>query len=311
MASNFKHTSVLLNECIEGLHLKKDGIYVDGTIGGAGHSLKMLQTQDIRLIGIDQDSDALAASARNLSQYKDKVTLVHDNFKNAVKVLDDLGIDKIDGMLLDLGVSSYQIDTPNRGFSFRFDGELDMRMNQDNALTAFDVVNNYSESELADVIFKYGEEKFARRIARNIVNYRAKQSIKTTFELRDIIENSVPKYKGQDGLSSVQRTFQAIRIEVNGELEQLDEFIHTITDRLNRGGRLAIISFHSLEDRIVKNAFKDLACDCICPPDLPICVCNHRAKVKIITNHPITASEEELENNRRSSSAKLRIIEKI
>ena len=311
MASNFKHTSVLLNECIEGLHLKKDGIYVDGTIGGAGHSLKMLQTQDIRLIGIDQDSDALAASARNLSQYKDKVTLVHDNFKNAVKVLDDLGIDKIDGMLLDLGVSSYQIDTPNRGFSFRFDGELDMRMNQDNALTAFDVVNNYSESELADVIFKYGEEKFARRIARNIVNYRAKQSIKTTFELRDIIENSVPKYKGQDGLSSVQRTFQAIRIEVNGELEQLDEFIHAITDRLNRGGRLAIISFHSLEDRIVKNAFKDLACDCICPPDLPICVCNHRAKGKIITNHPITASEEELENNRRSSSAKLRIIEKI
>lgn len=311
MASNFKHTSVLLNECIEGLHLKKDGIYVDGTIGGAGHSLKMLQTQDIRLIGIDQDSDALAASARNLSHYKDKVTLVHDNFKNAVKVLDDLGIDKIDGMLLDLGVSSYQIDTPNRGFSFRFDGELDMRMNQDNALTAFDVVNNYSESELADVIFKYGEEKFARRIARNIVNYRAKQSIKTTFELRDIIENSVPKYKGQDGLSSVQRTFQAIRIEVNGELEQLDEFIHAITDRLNSGGRLAIISFHSLEDRIVKNAFKDLACDCICPPDLPICVCNHRAKAKIITNHPITASEEELENNRRSSSAKLRIIEKI
>lgn len=311
MASNFKHTSVLLNECIEGLNLKDGGIYVDGTIGGAGHSYEMLNKADISLIGIDQDKDALEASAKKLSKYASKVSLIHNNFKNTVSVLDELNIEKIDGILLDLGVSSYQIDTPERGFSFRFDGELDMRMNKDNALTAADVVNNYSEQDLANVIYKYGEEKFSRKIARNIVEYRKKKQITTTFELKEIIERSVPKYKGQDGLSSVQRTFQAIRIEVNGELDELDEFLHAITDRLNKGGRLAVISFHSLEDRIVKNAFKDLACDCICPPDLPICVCNHRAKGKIITPHPITASEEELQNNRRSSSAKLRILERI
>ncbi len=311
MASNFKHTSVLLHECIEGLNLKNGGIYVDGTIGGAGHSLKMLETEDISLIGIDQDADALKASSKVLEKYKSKVTLVHDNFKNTVSILDELNIEKIDGILLDLGVSSYQIDTPERGFSYRFDGDLDMRMNQENALTAYDVVNNYSEQELANIIFKYGEEKYSRRIAKNIVDARKNGNIKTTFELKEIIEKSVPKYKGQDGLSSVQRTFQAIRIEVNGELDKLDEFLHNIADRLNKGGIIAVISFHSLEDRIVKNVFKDLACDCVCPPDLPICVCNHRAKGKIITNHPITATEEELKNNRRSSSAKLRILEKI
>lgn len=312
MASNdFKHVSVLLRECIDGLNLKKNGVYVDGTIGGAGHSYEMLKTEDIYLIGIDQDKDALNASSERLSEYKDKVTLIHDNFKNTVKVLDDLNIEKIDGILLDLGVSSYQIDTPERGFSFRFDAPLDMRMNQEKALSAYDVVNNMDEKDLADIIYKYGEEKFSRRIARNICEARKNKPIQTTFELKEIIEKSVPKYKGQDGMSSVQRTFQAIRIEVNGELEKLDEFIHDIVDRLKVGGRIAIISFHSLEDRIVKNAFKDLACDCICPPGLPICVCNHRAKGKIITNHPITATDEELEVNRRSASAKLRILEKI
>lgn len=312
MESNFKHVSVLLDECIQGLNLKKGGIYVDGTIGGAGHSLKMLETQkDITLIGIDQDSDALEVCKERLKKYADQVVLRHDNFKNACQVLDDLNIDKIDGILLDLGVSSYQIDTPSRGFSFRFDAPLDMRMDQENSLTAFDVVNNYSEKELADIIFKYGEEKFARKITRSIVEQRKKSSIKTTFDLKELIEKCTPRIKGMPNVDCVQRTFQAIRIEVNGELDKLDEFLHDIAKRLNKGGRIAVISFHSLEDRIVKNAFKDLACDCICPPDLPICVCDHRAIGKVITSHPITASPEELAVNRRSASAKLRILERI
>ena len=307
----FFHIPVLLEPTIELLNIKKDGVYVDGTIGGAGHSKAILQKAPIKLlVGIDQDNDALAAAAHNLEGFKN-VKLVHNNFENIDEVLDNLDIQKVDGILVDIGVSSYQIDAAERGFSFRNDAKLDMRMDKTKPFSAYELVNDYSEDELVRVIRDYGEEKFAKSIARHLLKSRESKPIETTKELEEIILSSVPRYRGQDGRSNVQRTFQAIRIEVNSELDVLKTFLSKAVERLNKGGRLAVISFHSLEDRIVKQKFKELSTGCICPPDFPICVCGHKATVKLITKHPVEATEDELKINPRASSAKLRVIEKL
>ena len=307
----FKHVPVMLNECLEGLALKNNGTYVDGTLGGAGHSLEILKrTKNAKLIGIDRDADALDVCKDRLSEYKSRVTLVHDNFKNIKNILEQLNISEIDGMLVDLGVSSYQLDNADRGFSFRYNAKLDMRMNQEQKLSAYDVVNNYSQEQLKNVIKDYGEEKFAASIARHICIERETKSIETTGELKDIILKSVPRYKGNDGSSNVQRTFQAIRIEVNAELTGLSDFIKDAVSCLKPGGRLVVLTFHSLEDRIVKHTYRDLATNCICPPDFPICVCNHKAQGKLIGKHSV-ATKEEIQLNSRSASAKLRILERI
>lgn len=307
----FEHIPVLKNETIELLNVRGGKIYVDGTLGGAGHSKAILEKADIKqLIGIDQDEIALSAAKDNLKSFKN-VAFVHGNFRNIDEILDDKEIDKVDGILVDIGVSSHQIDEADRGFSFRYDAKLDMRMDKSQKFSAYELVNEYSEEELARVIRDYGEEKFAKSIARHILKARTLKPIETTKELENIILSSVPRYRGQDGKSNVQRTFQAIRIEVNGELDALSEFLDKAVDRLNQGGRLAVISFHSLEDRIVKQKYKELATGCICPPDFPICVCGHKASVKIITKHPVEASDDELKINSRSSCAKLRVIEKI
>lgn len=306
----FKHIPVMLNECLDGLNLKDGGIYVDGTLGGAGHSTEMLRRSKIKLIGIDRDTEALKVCKERLKAYKQDVTLVHDNFKNLKNILANLKIDKIDGMLVDLGVSSYQLDNAERGFSFRYDSKLDMRMNQEQKLSAYEVVNEYSQEMLKQVILDYGEERFASSIAKHICKEREKQPITTTGQLKDIILKSVPRYKGNDGSSNVQRTFQAIRIEVNAELTGLAEFINDAMSVLKSKGRLVILTFHSLEDRIVKHTFKDLCTNCICPPDFPICVCNHKAKGKLV-GKMITATTDEIKLNSRSASAKLRIIEKL
>lgn len=308
----FNHYSVLLKECIEGLNIKDDGIYVDGTLGGAGHSseiVKRLKTG--RLIGIDQDEEAIEAASKRLSEYKDKVTIVHNNFENTSSALMDIGIDKVDGILLDLGVSSYQLDNAERGFSYRNDAPLDMRMDKDNPLTAQDIINGYSESELFRVIRDYGEDKFAKNIAKHIVMRRSEKPIETTFELNDIIKAAIPAKMRAEGGHPSKRTFQAIRIELNRELEVLKDSIDNMIDLLNPGGRLCIITFHSLEDRIVKNAFRTAANPCTCPPSFPVCVCGKKSKGKVITNKPILPDEEELKENSRSKSAKLRIFEKI
>lgn len=308
----FSHVPVLLREVLEGLNLENDKIYVDCTIGGAGHSEKILEnTKNSMLIGIDQDEDAILASTKRLEKYKSRVKIVRSNFANIKNVLESLNVDKVDGILADLGVSSHQIDTASRGFSFRFDSELDMRMDKSQSLSAKNVVNEYSEEKLKHIFKDFGEEKFASSIARKIVMERKKEPIETTKQLEKIILSAVPRYKGNDGSSNVQRTFQAIRIEVNHELDILENFIRDAESVLNPGGRLVIITFHSLEDRIVKQTFKDLATGCICPSDFPVCVCHRKPKVKIVTNHPITATTEELETNRRSASAKLRVIEKL
>lgn len=308
----FHHVSVLLNECIEGLNIKENGIYVDGTLGGAGHSseiVKRLKTG--RLIGIDQDTDAINAATKRLEPYKDRVTLVHDNFSNVKAVFAQLGIEKADGFLLDIGVSSHQLDEAERGFSYMQDAPLDMRMNSESDFSAYNVVNEYSEDELNNVIFKYGEERWAKRIAQFIVEARKQKPIETTFELVDIIKKAVPKGARKDGPHPAKRTFQAIRIEVNGELEILEKTIDDMTELLNPGGRLCIITFHSLEDRIVKNAFRKQENPCTCPPEFPVCVCGKKPLAKVITRKPILPSEEELEENHRSRSAKLRILERI
>ena len=311
MMAEFSHIPVLLNETIELLDVKEGGVYVDATLGGAGHSKAILQKQKIKLlVGVDQDEEALSYAKTNLSDY-DNVVYIHNNFRNIDNVLDELSIESVDGLLIDIGVSSHQIDTAERGFSFRFDSKIDMRMDTSSSLSGYDVVNTYEEEELTRIIKEYGEEKFAKSIARHIVKAREKEPIETTKQLENIILSSVPRYKGQSGASNVQRTFQAIRIEVNQELEVLKEFIDKAVDRLKVGGRLAIITFHSLEDRIVKQKFKDLATGCICPPRILYCVCNHKPSVKLITKHPVTATEEELKLNSRSSSAKLRVIEKL
>ncbi len=308
----FHHVSVLLNECIEGLKIKENGIYVDGTLGGGGHSLEIVKRlgEGGRLIGIDQDTDALKAAGERLKDYSDKVTYVHSNFENVRQVLNDLGIEKADGFLIDIGVSSFQLDEAERGFSYMQDAPLDMRMNSENELSAYDVVNNYSEEALNNVIFGYGEERWAKRIAQFIVAEREKKPIETTFELVEVIKKAIPKGARKDGPHPAKRTFQAIRIEVNRELEILEKTIDDMTDLLNPGGRLCVITFHSLEDRIVKNAFRKQENPCTCPPEFPICVCGKKPKAKIITRKPILPSEEELEVNHRSRSAKLRILER-
>lgn len=309
----FAHVPVMLNECLDGLKIKADGIYVDGTVGGAGHSIEIAKQLGAngRLICVDRDSDALAASKERLKDYLDKITFVHDDYKNLIANLDALGIGEVDGILLDLGVSSYQLDNAERGFSYMKDAPLDMRMDRDQTLTAYEVVNGYDESELARILFDYGEEKLARNIARNIVNYRNKKPIETTLELAEIVEDSYPPKTRWKFGHPAKRTFQAIRIQVNGELSRLDEAVTAMARRLKKGGRMAVITFHSLEDRIVKSAFKQLSLSCTCPPDFPVCVCGKVQEVELVNKKPIVASEEELKINTRSQSAKLRVVERV
>lgn len=308
----FHHISVLLNECIDNLNIRPDGIYVDGTMGGGGHSLEIAKRLTTgRLICIDQDPNAHEAAGKRLAEYKDRITFVRDNFGNIADILDSLGIEKIDGMLLDIGVSSHQLDEAERGFSYQQDAPLDMRMNPDRPFSAYDVVNGYDEDELDRVIFTYGEERWARRIAQFIVKERENKPIETTGELVDIIKKAVPKGARKDGPHPAKRTFQAIRIEVNGELEVLQRAIDDVAARLAVGGRLCIITFHSLEDRIVKEAFRKQENSCICPPQFPVCVCGKKPLGRVITRKPILPSKEELEENPRSRSAKLRVLEGV
>ena len=308
----FHHVSVLLNETIEGLNIKENGIYVDGTLGGAGHSSEILKrlSKEGRLIGIDQDTDALKAAKERLKDYSN-VTFVHSNFSNIENVLNNLNIDGVDGILMDLGVSSYQLDEGERGFSYMKDAPLDMRMNRENDFSAYNVVNEYSEEDLYRIIRDYGEEKFAKRIASFIVENRQEKNIETTLELVEIIKNAIPAKARREGPHPAKRTFQAIRIEVNSELSILNKTIEDGVEKLNKGGRMAIITFHSLEDRIVKNKFRDLAVSCRCPKEFPVCVCGEKAKVKIISRKAIEPTKEEVEINPRSRSAKLRVIEKL
>ena len=305
----FKHIPVLLNECIEGLDIKPEGIYVDCTLGGAGHSSKIVEKLSTgKLIAVDKDEDALKAAKERLKEYSDKIIFIHDDFKNTIMNLDKIGIEKVDGILIDLGVSSYQLDNAERGFSYNQDARLDMRMDQSQSLSAYEVVNNYSEKEISDILWMYGEEKLSRKIAYNIVKNREKAPIETTLQLAEIIINSYPAKLRWKGGNPCKRSFQAIRIEVNGELRGIKEAIEELALRLKVDGRMCVITFHSLEDRIVKQAFQYLEKDCICPPNQPICTCNKRSEVKILTKHPIVASQTELEENTRSQSAKLRII---
>lgn len=307
----FKHIPVLLNECIEGLNINPDGIYVDGTLGGAGHSSQIIKKLSSKgmLIGIDRDEEALKAAKEKLKDYNN-VKYVHGNHDDIKEILSELNIDKVDGILLDLGVSSYQLDERNRGFSYMADAQLDMRMDKTSNLTAKELVNNYSESELARIILEYGEERFAKKIANNICKLRKEKEIETTKELSDIIEKTIPKALQKDG-HPAKRTFQAIRIEVNNEIEPLYRTILDCIDVLKPKGRLCTITFHSLEDRAVKNAYADAKGKCTCPPDLPYCVCGYKTLGNIINKKPIVANEEETKENSRSKSAKLRIFEKI
>lgn len=309
----FAHIPVMLNECLEGLNIKADGTYVDGTVGGAGHSIEIVKrlSENGRLICVDKDEDALKAAGERLAPYKDRVTFIHDDYKNLVNELDSIGVGKVDGILLDLGVSSYQLDNAERGFSYMKDAPLDMRMDRSQRISAHEVVNDYTESELARIIFDYGEEKLARQIARNIVRARSEKPIETTLELAKIVEDTYPAKTRWKFGHPAKRTFQAIRIEVNDELSSLGEAVTAMARRLEKGGRMAVITFHSLEDRIVKSAFKELSLACTCPPDFPVCVCGKVQEVELVNKKPITASEEELENNSRSQSAKLRVIEKL
>ncbi len=312
MSIEFSHRSVMLNECIDGLNIKPDGIYVDGTCGGAGHSFEIAKRLDTgKLICIDQDPDAIAAASKRLEPYKERVIIVKSNFSEVAGVCRNLGYDRIDGLLLDLGVSSFQLDEASRGFSYNADAPLDMRMSDTNPLTAYEVVNSYSESELKRILFEYGEERFAGRIASKIVNARAIKPIETTIELSELIKSAIPSAARNGGHHPAKRSFQAIRIEVNGELDVIAPTIETVCGVMNSGGRMAIITFHSLEDRAVKQAYQKLAEGCTCPKNFPVCVCGNKPKIKIITKKPIVPSETELEENPRSRSAKLRIAEKI
>lgn len=308
----FSHKSVLLDECIQALNIKPDGIYVDCTAGGGGHSLQILNrlSEKGRLICIDKDEEALAVCRERLD--KKNVTLVHSDFKRLSDILSELNVDGIDGILADLGVSSYQIDNPDRGFSYMAsDAPLSMRMDTSQRFSAYDVVNTYDERRLYEIIRDYGEDKFAAVIARNIVLERQAHPIETCGQLVEVIERSVPFAARRTGGHPAKKTFQALRIEVNGELNGLSDFLSEAVDRLNSGGRIAVITFHSLEDRIVKHGFVDFSTDCICPPKLPVCVCNHHAKGRLITKKPILPSAEELQENSRSQSAKLRVLEKL
>lgn len=308
----FYHVSVLLGECIDGLNIKPDGIYVDGTLGGAGHSSQIAKRLTTgRLIGIDRDPVALAAAAERLKPYADRVTLVHSNFCEIAKVLKDLQIDGVDGILLDLGVSSPQLDDGERGFSYMADAPLDMRMNGQDALSAREVVNTWSQDELRRILFDYGEERYAPKIAAAICRRRELKPIETTLELVDVIRSAMPPAALREKQHPAKRSFQAIRIAVNDELGSVEKVMAEAVKLLNPGGRLAIITFHSLEDRIVKVGMADAAKGCTCPPRLPVCVCGNKPKVKLISRKPIVASEEELEVNPRSRSAKLRVCEKL
>ena len=332
----FYHVPVLLNEVLENLSIKADGIYVDCTVGGAGHSseiAKRLSAEGV-LIAFDKDDDAIKAASERLNQFAEVVNynlnnledfnleeyssrekplaiIIKSDFKNFKSALEKLPFEKVDGVLIDLGVSSHQIDTKDRGFSFRQDADLDMRMDRGSNLKASDIVNGYSESELASIFFRYGEEEFSRVIAKNIVKERSNNPILTTKQLNDIVENSLPKKVLFSRGGASKKVFQALRIVVNGELDGLDVLLEDVVEWLEISGRFCVISFHSLEDRIVKTTFKELAKACICPPNLPICVCGHKPKIKLTVKHPITASEEELELNSRSAPAKLRVAEKL
>ena len=308
----FQHKSILLNECMEGLSIKEDGIYVDGTLGGGGHSFHILERlgERGRLIGIDQDEDAIKAATKRLEAFANKVTIVRDNYEHFQTILSTLSLPKVDGILLDLGVSSYQFDEADRGFSYRFDAPLDMRMDRRQDFTAKDLINNYSEQELYRIIRDYGEDKFARNIAKHIVKEREKKPIETTFELSEIISHAIPMKMRVQGGHPAKKTFQAVRIALNRELEVLEESIEGMIKALKPEGRLCIISFHSLEDRIVKKAFRTAEDPCICPKDFPICTCGRKSLGKVISKKAIIPSDLEMEENPRARSAKLRIFER-
>ena len=305
----FKHIPVMLNEVIDALNIKPNGAYIDCTVGGGGHSYEIAKRlTNGKLYCFDRDSEAIATSKNRLKEFGDKVEFVKANFMDAPNIITE----NVDGILIDLGVSSHQIDEGERGFSFLHNGRLDMRMGQDEEIqTAYDIVNFASEDKLKEIFFKYGEEEYSKSIAKNIVNHRKEKSIETTFELRDIIENSMPKKVVYSRGGASKKVFQALRIAVNGELDELENTLYKFIDMLNKGGRLVVLTFHSLEDRIVKNVYKKEATDCLCPPKTPICICGHKKKVVLVNRKPITASEEELKANSRSSSAKLRAVERV
>lgn len=308
----FVHKSVLLQECLDSLNIKPDGIYLDGTLGGAGHSSEIVKRLDTgRLIGVDRDQVALQAAGERLKPYADRVTLVHSNFQEVASVLDQLGIDQIDGMLFDLGVSSPQLDDGARGFSYMADAPLDMRMNREDALTAYDVVNTWDRQELKKIFYEYGEERYAPQVAAAIERRRAEKPIETTLELVDVIRSAMPPQALREKQHPAKRVFQAIRIAVNDELGSVSRMMEAAIPRLKPGGRLAVITFHSLEDRIVKSAMQQAAKGCVCPPEFPICVCGKKPQIKIVTRKPIVSGEAELNENPRARSAKLRVAEKI
>ena len=312
MPQAFSHRSVLLDECIEGLAIKPTGVYVDGTAGGGGHaSAVAAHLTTGRLIAIDRDEAAVEAAGKRLAAFGERAVVVRGNYAELADILNRLGIDQIDGLLLDLGVSSYQLDTPERGFSYQSDAPLDMRMDRRSEKTAYTVVNTYTEEALKNVLYMYGEERFAPRIAKKIVEERGRAPIQTTGQLAEIIKSAMPAAAREGGHHPAKRSFQAIRIEVNGELDVIEPTLRTAVSRMNRGGRLAVITFHSLEDRIVKQTFADLSSGCTCPRSLPVCVCGKRPQIRLITKKPVLPGEAELNENPRSRSAKLRVAEKI
>ncbi|MBQ8029971.1 MAG: 16S rRNA (cytosine(1402)-N(4))-methyltransferase RsmH [Butyrivibrio sp.] len=308
----FKHYSVLLQECIDNLNIKPDGIYLDGTLGGGGHSFHIAERLSDKghLYGVDQDADAIAAASKRLEQFGSRITVIRDNYENAVTRLKELGVTGVDGILLDLGVSSFQLDNADRGFTYKEDVPLDMRMDQRMQLTARDIVNDYSETEIFHIIRDFGEDKFAKNIAKHICIQRAKAPIETTGQLNDIIKAAIPAKMREKGGHPSKRTYQAIRIALNRELDVLQNSLDGFIDFLNPGGRLCVITFHSLEDRITKNNFRTNEDPCICPPEFPVCTCGRKSKGKVITRKPILPSKEELSQNKRSQSAKLRVFEK-
>ena len=310
---SYGHKPVLLDECLEALDIKPDGIYLDGTLGRAGHSLEIARrlSGKGRLIGVDRDETALEAATERLQEFADRVTLVHSNFSAIHSILDELGIDKIDGMLFDLGVSSPQLDDAQRGFSYMHDAPLDMRMDRTAALTAYDVVNSWSYEELRRILFEYGEERYAPLIAKHIVRSREAAPIETTAQLTELIRQAMPNAALREKQHPAKRSFQAIRIAVNGELDELEPMMEAAAERLNPTGRLAVITFHSLEDRIIKKSMQRLATGCTCPPEFPVCVCGKKPKMKLITRKPIVSTAAELEYNHRARSAKLRVAEKL
>lgn len=308
----FAHVSVLLDESIEALSVKQVGIYVDGTLGGGGHSSRLLtQSSGAKLIGIDRDREALAAAKKRLEEFEGRVSYNHGNYCEVKQILKNNGVEKIDGAILDLGVSSYQLDNGDRGFSYNHNAKLDMRMDQSKGITAYDVVNGYDKADLIRIFRDYGEEKFASQIANKIISFRQTKPVETTFELSELIKDGIPAAMRREGGHPAKRVFQAIRIEVNGELEVLKQSVEDFFDCLKPGGRLAIITFHSLEDRIVKQCFNDFCKGCTCPPDFPICVCGNKPKGKLVFKKPVVAGKPELDKNSRSSCAKLRVIEKL